>query len=213
MDEFSLHQLIFRKGKLLDQTPEFASFRRTFIDRWGPISFILMHFEKVFTDNEVPIAYVNGRKLVALANDQLNKPSKDELFDCITNQEEVSKLIKAPHFMFKGPEGPVKASVVVQKNWRMFKARESYRHLLFLMRKAMIIQKRVKIYLYQKLTKDRVEEINNENLFVWREMMDDFKAKWPTIRSQKRIEIHINSLSIYELQRISMNKFLQRENS
>ena len=25
--------------------------------------------------------------------------------------------------------------------------------------------------------------INNENLFVWREMMDDFKAKWPTIRS------------------------------
>ncbi len=77
----------------------------------------------------------------------------------------------------------------------------------------MIIQKRVKIYLYQKLTKDRVEEINNENLFVWREMMDDFKAKWPTIRSQKRIEIHINSLSIYELQRISMNKFLQRENS
>ena len=44
-------------------------------------------------------------------------------------------------------------------------------------------------------------------------MMDDFKAKWPTIRSQKRIEIHINSLSIYELQRISMNKFLQRENS
>ncbi len=95
----------------------------------------------------------------------------------------------------------------------MFKARESYRHLLFLMRKAMIIQKRVRIYLYQKLTKDRVEEINNENLFVWREMMDDFKAKWPTIRSQKRIEIHINSLSIYELQRISMNKFLQRENS
>lgn len=47
----------------------------------------------------------------------------------------------------------------------------------------MIIQKRVRIYLYQKLTKDRVEEINNENLFVWREMMDDFKAKWPTIRS------------------------------
>lgn len=28
-----------------------------------------------------------------------------------------------------------------------------------------------------------VEKINDENLFVWREMMDDFKAKWPTIRS------------------------------
>jgi hypothetical protein len=56
-DEFSLHQLIFRKGKLIDQTPEFVkSFRRTYIDKWGPaypVSFILMNFEKLFTDHNV----------------------------------------------------------------------------------------------------------------------------------------------------------------
>ena len=53
MDEYSLHQLIFRKGKLIDQTPEFVSFRRTYIDKWGPVSFILMNFEKLFTDHNV----------------------------------------------------------------------------------------------------------------------------------------------------------------
>ena len=48
MDEYSLHQLMFRKGRLIDQTPEFVSFRRTYIDKWGPVSFILMNFEKLF---------------------------------------------------------------------------------------------------------------------------------------------------------------------
>jgi len=85
--------------------------------------------------------------------------------------------------MFKGPEGPIKAAIVIQKNLRMFKARESYKHLQFLMKKAIIIQRRVRIYLFQKQTKERVEELTNESLFVWREMMDEFKAKWPIIQS------------------------------
>ena len=43
--------------------------------------------------------------------------------------------------------------------------------------------------------------------------MDEFKQKWPAIKQHKRIEIHINSMSIEEIKRISMEKFLQRENS
>jgi hypothetical protein len=58
-----------------------------------------------------------------------------------------------------------------------------------------------------------VEELTNESLFVWREMMDEFKRKWPDIKKRKRVEIHINSISIHEMKRISMEKFLQRENA
>jgi hypothetical protein len=67
MDEYSLHQLIFRKGKLLDETPEFTSFRRTFIDKWGPVSFIIMKFESLFKKFDVLHAVIDGRKLVELA--------------------------------------------------------------------------------------------------------------------------------------------------
>ena len=42
-------------------------------------------------------------------------------------------------------------------------------------------------------------------------MMDEFKQKWPAIKTRRRVEVHINSLSIEELKRISMEKFLQRE--
>jgi hypothetical protein len=44
-------------------------------------------------------------------------------------------------------------------------------------------------------------------------MMDEFKQKWPAIKTRRRVEVHINSISIEELKRISMEKFLQRENA
>ena len=43
--------------------------------------------------------------------------------------------------------------------------------------------------------------------------MEEFKAKWEDIKKKKRIEIHINSISVSEMKRISMEKFLQRENA
>ena len=44
-------------------------------------------------------------------------------------------------------------------------------------------------------------------------MMEEFKTRWPDIQQRRRVEVHINSISISELQRISMEKFLQRENA
>jgi IQ domain-containing protein H len=44
-------------------------------------------------------------------------------------------------------------------------------------------------------------------------MQEEFKQKWPEIKKQKRIEIHINSYSLSELQRLTMEKLKQKENS
>ena len=72
------------------------------------------------------------------------------MLDCVTNKDEVSKLIKIPKRMFKGPEGPILAATVLQNNFRMYKAREAYKHLRFLMKKATTIQRRFRLYLFQK---------------------------------------------------------------
>lgn len=58
-----------------------------------------------------------------------------------------------------------------------------------------------------------MEELNNESMFVWKEMMQEFRQKWPMIKQRRRVEVHINSFSVEEIKRISMEKFLQRENS
>ena len=41
MDQYSLHQIIIRKGQILDTTPEFISFKRSYLNRWGAVSYIL----------------------------------------------------------------------------------------------------------------------------------------------------------------------------
>jgi hypothetical protein len=76
------------------------------------------------------------------------------------------------------------------------------------MGKATIIQRRFRLFLFQKQTKARVEELTNESLFVWREMMEEFKSKWSDIKKKRRVEIHINSISVSEMKRMSMEKFL-----
>ena len=115
MDAYSLHQLMIRKGVLLVDTPEFVSFRRTFLNKWGSISFILHLIEKLLLDNEVELAIVEGKKVANLATNEmdLKKPTKEELYECIVNKEDVSSKIKIPSMMFKGHEGPIIAATVV----------------------------------------------------------------------------------------------------
>lgn len=67
MDVYSLHQFIIRKGKVLDQTPEFISFKRTYITQWGSVSYIIHLLEKFLGTYGVDMAYIEGKQLVALA--------------------------------------------------------------------------------------------------------------------------------------------------
>jgi len=81
MDVFSLHQFIIRKGKVLDQTPEFISFKRTYIAQWGSVSYIIHLLEKFLATYQVDLAYIDGKQLVSLAEsqsqDMRNKPANE----------------------------------------------------------------------------------------------------------------------------------------
>ena len=81
MDQFSLHQIIIRKGEILDTTPEFISFKRTYLDRWGSISFVLHNIQRLLQQSDVELAYVEGRKVAMLAGTEmdLKKPSKPKV--------------------------------------------------------------------------------------------------------------------------------------
>lgn len=79
---------------LLEETPEFVSFKRTYIQKWGQISYILMLLEKLLGESEVDLAYIEGRKVAGLAVGELDlkhKPTNEQIFDCIVNQDDVGK--------------------------------------------------------------------------------------------------------------------------
>lgn len=102
--------------------------------------------EKFLSTYNVDLAYIEGKEIASLAEEDLRKPTPENLFDCIVNKEEVGKIIKIPSRMFKGPKGPELAAINIQKNWRMYKAHTAYTQLKFLMGKATIIQRRFRLY-------------------------------------------------------------------
>ena len=77
MDVYSIHQFIIRKGKCLDQTPEFISFKRTYINKWGAISYVIHLLEKLLMNHQVDTAYVYGKEVVKLALEDLKKPTDE----------------------------------------------------------------------------------------------------------------------------------------
>ena len=44
-------------------------------------------------------------------------------------------------------------------------------------------------------------------------MQNEFKRSWKGIKQGKRVEIHINSYSISEISRMSIEKYKQKENA
>jgi hypothetical protein len=148
-----------------------------------------------------------------LAEQEFEPLSNEDLFSCIINKQQVWEPIMNPRLKFKGPMGPVLAAVHIQKNYRRFKAYSAYAQLKYLMEKATVIQRRYRLYQLKKSTRARVRELLKESMGVWREMQSEFRAKWPEIKRAKRVEIHINSFSLSELQRLTIEKLKQKENS
>ena len=50
VDAYSLHRFIIRKGKTLEETPEFQSYKRTFAHLWERIRSIIKSLEKLTQD-------------------------------------------------------------------------------------------------------------------------------------------------------------------
>jgi len=210
---YSMYQLVIKGGKVVESSPEYLSFKRTNITKWGAVSLIIYMLEKMMDLYHIPNAVVDGSKLVTIAEEELTRPNDQELLECIINRGQVLEIIRNPRKKFKGPKGPDLAAICIQKNWRRFKAYTAFTLLKFSMSKATIIQRRWRLYQLMKNTKQKISQFNEESLSEWRVMMKEFRRRWPEIKKKRRVEIHINSYSFSEEKRLTMEKFKQRENS
>eukprot|EP00742_Colponemidia_sp_Colp-10_P007009 GILJ01007522.1.p1 GENE.GILJ01007522.1~~GILJ01007522.1.p1 ORF type:complete len:1129 (-),score=134.43 GILJ01007522.1:199-3585(-) len=212
LDTYSLHQFIIRKGKTLDSTPEFQSFRRKYDMQWHGISIVIQALERFFSYYGVPVAYIDGRKVVTLAEQDLKAPSPSQLLDCVVNLEQVAPIIRVPGKRFKTNRGEALAATAIQSYWRMFKCHRSYTHLRLVIRCASVIQQHVRLFKEVRTTRALIAARKQKEMDKWHEMMNDFKLRWNLIRTKKRVEVHIPSLSYDECKRMSMENFISRQN-
>ena len=209
MDAYSSHLFIIRKGMTLDTTPEFISFQRTYVQMWNRILPGIRALEAMLSAFQVPKAIADGKKLVDLIG---RRVKEEDLLDCLVNKEEVRIFIKIPRIQYQGEFGREKAAIKIQSTWRMFKARTAYKQLMFLMAKATVIQRAFRRFLEVKGTRKAAANSFKQKMSEWKEIQNKFKSDWTTIKAKKRLEIHISSLSIDELRRLTMDKFLVRQN-
>jgi len=212
MDAYSLHQFMIRKGKIIDTTPEFASYKRTYASRWGEVSIIIRSLEKLLSEYNILLAYIDGKKVLKLAIDPFRKVTTDDLLNCIVNQEATLKYIKIPSRLFVGPNGKELAATYISKTWRMYKQKKEYKYIKIFKNSANTIKRAYRHYVNTKQFKEKIAQKFKEELDAWKQMMQEFKANWNDIKKKRRVEIHINSISIAEMKRMSMEKFMQREN-
>ncbi|KAF0983733.1 hypothetical protein FDP41_007648 [Naegleria fowleri] len=212
MDEYSLHHVIVRHGTLLNNTPEYLSFYRTYQYNWPKIYGILMLLERLLKDFSVPLAYVDGKKVVFLAEKTVD-PTNQQLIDCLVNSETVIPYIHLPDVKFLGRNGPNLAATAIQRVWRGYSQRNKFKELKRQHHMASIIQRwwflRTRLF----RTKERIQKLLYDEEFKWKSKMEEFKKNWDTIKKAKRTIVHINSLSYDESVRKTFPKFKSHQNS
>ena len=209
MDAYSSHLFIIRKGVTLDTTPEFISFQRTYSPLWFKILPGIRALEQMLTAFQVPKAIADGKRLVDLIG---KKYREEELLDCLVNKEEVRQYIKIPRIQYQGEPGKLKAVIKIQSTWRMYKTQKAYKDLMDLMANAKVIQRAFRRFLQVKNMRKQAASKFKDKMNEWKLIQQKFKKDWPSIKNSKRVEIHISSLSIDELRRLTMDKFLVRQN-
>lgn len=214
LDEFSLHQFIIRRGRVLDSTPEFRSFKRTHAAQWGPITIIISALERLLTDYAVPTAYIDGQAVAHLAADEIASanPSKAALLQCIANIDQVAPLLKLPGQRFAGAHGRTAAATAIQATFRMYLCRMMYLGRQSLSAAAHTIQHTWRGYSDAKKTRAKLREAQLEAEERWLKLMESFRRRWPTIQRRRRVVIHIPSISAEEHVRWGIPHFSTRQN-
>ncbi|OQR95004.1 hypothetical protein ACHHYP_00632 [Achlya hypogyna] len=211
LDTYSLHQFIIRKGETLTETPEFISFKRITEDLWGSVAAAIRGLETMLVNYSVPLAYIDGQKLLKIAAMEGSTRSQAELLSCILNVDEVTMLMRRPGQRFKGGDGRGAAAVLIQSVFRMHLTRrrlkQHHGHAY-----ASLIQRIYRTYKCVKEAQVKLRLAREADAHVWEAQMSAFHANWDKIKMQRRVVVHVPSFSAEERTRLNMDNFAIRQN-
>ncbi|ESL11386.1 hypothetical protein TRSC58_00865 [Trypanosoma rangeli SC58] len=197
LDVYSMHEFIIRKGVTLRSTPEFASFKRRYAASWGNVELVIRRLEEFLVSYGVDLAYVDGRRVAALATFQIDDIiSREDMLKCFENREELEPLTSNVTQKFVcGVNGQHLAAQKIQATWRMYAQRVAYRHVLVGTQAAIVIQRWWVLYRSHSLTKKTLKAQREIRLLRWKRTMEEFTERWPQIKEGRRTIVHLPSLS------------------
>jgi len=151
----------------------------------------------------VPLAYVDGAKLAALALDPFGARDEASLLDCLVNREQVMACITQPgqRFCLSGANVREAAATEIQAGRRMALGRRRAAWLRRTLWAAEVLTRKGKVFALYHATKRLVQMRAEEHHASWKKVTADFYIKWPRIQQGAHVIIHLPSLSASERQR------------
>jgi IQ domain-containing protein H len=122
LDDHSLHKFIIRKGRVLSETPEFKSFRRTCNEVWSSLDPLIRRLEAMLGRAGVT-ATVQGKFLLEL----VAKGKKVTDGNLLLALEDLERLQHRLRWVGLRPElTPSLAAIRLQSYYRMHRVRQQY---------------------------------------------------------------------------------------
>jgi hypothetical protein len=207
MDQHALHVFMIRNGKIIQETPEFLSFKRVIDRDLNRIVPFLLTIEQFAAFLEKKLIKVNGSELYKLIFQP--KVSLKDIVACFIPPDDTESGYNLSDLI---EELRSKAVLRIQRWIRMKLAQRTVLKIKILIQKAKIIQRRVKVYLFSKECKKMIIKQNAARKLLFDQLQATLKSQWPTIKTSRRVEIHYNNLPGEELKKLTMSKFDQKQN-
>uniref|UniRef100_A0A673YAZ7 IQ motif containing H n=1 Tax=Salmo trutta TaxID=8032 RepID=A0A673YAZ7_SALTR len=201
------------EGHINPMAPDFCRFKQHYCLCWGLLVEVLLGLESLLRQYAVPIARVNGERLVQLSGDLNWAVGRggvswlERLLSAMENREEVWDLVYRPGQRYRGEGGTEAAAVRIQSCWRRHRARNAYlrhRH-----RKWAAGTIAISWLMHAQLGRVRksLQESRRIHLDNYRIRGQYLSANWKHIQASRRTIIHIPSLGYSQLQRFSLKGF------
>ncbi|CAK90310.1 unnamed protein product (macronuclear) [Paramecium tetraurelia] len=202
-------QFMIQKGKRI-QAVELLAFKQKNLQEWNLINAIIQRMESINIKYQCPTFFVDGRSIIHLIHCRRTITLSD-IVKCIQNKDEIIPYL-FPR-LFIGQDGLERAAEKIQAAFKGYIQFRRFQQLKTLYKSTIYIQKYFRRKQQKELTKQRVLQRTNSiyKEFLQRQTM--FQDNWNQYKLYPRVEIHLSSLNYSEYQRLTMDKFIQKENS
>lgn len=208
-------KLQVKKGRFYENDPNYQLFKKYNQQNWTSIQALFKRIEFLLDENYIKYADIDAERVLSLleVNRFPRKISKIGLVSCILNQEIIKNSMKLPAKKFKGMKAEDAAVRYLQSFWRSLRKIREAQKIKQREKMVLRIQQCWKIYSLYMRTKKRITENFQEFVDDYGQILKKFQKEWPDIKGIERVEIHLNSFSYTEDQRLTMENILQRANS
>jgi hypothetical protein len=204
-----------QNGKVKEYSDEFIAFKEHYSQAsWGSIVTMLHHLEKFLKQYSVPVAFVNGDRLVELSLELelCQKPSVSDLLSVIVNRDDVEALIyKSGRRMYCGNQHL--AASKIQATYRMH--REHGRYVEYRRRKWAAGVFAISWIMCIKMAKVRkqLKQSRLRQLDAFRVRSKQLADNWNHLKASKHTVIHIPSLGYTYERRQTLTDFDVAQNA